>query len=113
MARKKRPDSCGLGPALEVIGGKWKAVILWEVCEKPLRFGELKRRLPDISEKMLIQHLRELEAHGVIHRKDYQEVPPRVEYSITSYGKSLNDAITPLAAWGRKYEKRILAVSEE
>ena|SRR5687768_7041330 len=110
MAKKKTPDSCGLGAALEMMGGKWKAMLLWEVRGGPVRFGELKRRVPDISEKMLIQQLRELEAHGVIYREVFHEVPPRVEYSITPLGASLNEAITPLAIWGQKNEKRILGL---
>jgi DNA-binding HxlR family transcriptional regulator len=105
----RRPYSCGLGPALQVIGGKWKALILWEVYEQPLRFGELKRRIPNISEKMLIQELRELEHQGVISRKMFHEVPPKVEYSITEFGISLSDALTPLADWGARNEDQIVS----
>jgi hypothetical protein len=64
--KSKKPYNCGIGPAFEVIGGKWKAVILWELHVQPRRFGELRRLLPDISEKMLIQQLRELEADGIV-----------------------------------------------
>jgi DNA-binding HxlR family transcriptional regulator len=102
----KQPYSCGLGPAFEVIGGKWKALILWEIHKQPIRFGELRRRVPGISEKMLIQQLREMEADGLVHREVFHEVPPRVEYSVTELGASLDDALGPLADWGETYEKR-------
>lgn len=101
---KKQPYSCGLGPAFEVIGGKWKALILWEISEKPRRFGELKRLIPGISEKMLIQQLREMEGDGLVRRKIFREVPPRVEYSVTPRGSSLNKALGPLANWGEQLE---------
>lgn len=106
---KNQPYSCGLGPALDVIGGKWKSLILWEVHERPVRFGELKRRVPGISEKMLIQQLREMEADGIVHREVYHEVPPRVEYSVTEFGASLNEALEPLADWGKLHMARISA----
>ena len=110
--RKQEPDCCGLGPALNVIGGKWKALILWEVNERPRRFGELKRLVSGISEKMLIQQLREMEADGIVRRKVFHEVPPRVEYSVTEFGGSLNDALRPLAEWGQKHMKRIAAMQD-
>lgn len=103
---KQRPRACGIGPAFDVVGGKWKALILWEMDARPQRFGELKRAVPGISEKMLIQQLRELEADGLISRKAFPEVPPRVEYSLTRFGTSLNAALAPLADWGERYEKR-------
>lgn len=103
---KRRPRNCGIGPAFDVIGGKWKAVILWEMQAQPRRFGELKRLVPGITEKMLIQQLRELTADGLVSRKAFPEVPPRVEYSLTRLGVSLNVALGPLADWGERYEKR-------
>jgi DNA-binding HxlR family transcriptional regulator len=102
---KEQPYSCGLGPAFEVIGGKWKALILWEVSEKPRRFGELKRLVPGISEKMLIQQLRELEQDGLITRHAFPEVPPRVEYALSDWGVRLNAALSALADWGEVYAK--------
>ncbi len=75
------PYVCGLGPAIDVISGKWKALLLWAIAEKPCRFGELKRAVPGITEKMLIQHLRELEADGIVHREVFHEIPPKVVYS--------------------------------
>lgn len=107
MASKK-PYNCGIGPAFEVIGGKWKALILSELHEAPRRTGELRRRLAGISEKMLIQQLREMELDGVVQREVFPEVPPRVEYSLTPSGESLNQALGPLADWGEKHEKRLL-----
>ena len=104
---KEQQYSCGLVPALEVIGGKWKALILWEMNAQPRRFGELKRRVCGISEKMLIQALREMEADGVIHREVFHEIPPRVEYSVTEFGASLNAALGPLCRWGEQYMERI------
>ena len=112
MAAKK-PYNCGIGPAFEVIGGKWKALILWELHVQPLRFGELKRALPDISEKMLIQQLREMETDGLVHREVFHEVPPRVEYSETSLGATLNAALGPLADWGDRYAKRVAAARKQ
>lgn len=86
---------------MDVVGGKWKSLILWELHEKGLRrFGELKRGLPGVSEKMLIQQLRELAEDGIVHREVYREVPPRVEYSLTPDGTALNAALEPLGRWG-------------
>lgn len=81
---------------------EWKAVILWELHVQPRRFGELRRRLPEISEKMLIQQLRELEADGIVQREVFHEVPPRVGYSQTKLGAALG----PLADWGDRYARR-------
>ena len=111
--KAKKPYNCGIGPAFEVIGGKWKAVILWELHEQPRRFGELKRLLPDISEKMLIQQLRELEADGIVVRRDFREIPPRVEYSLTEFGVSLGQALKPLCDWGREHTERISKAKSE
>ncbi|WP_137391705.1 winged helix-turn-helix transcriptional regulator [Rhodoligotrophos defluvii] len=105
MTKKKQPYSAGLGPVLEMIGGKWKGLLLWELRDQPVRFGELRRRMPGISEKMLIQQLRELEADGLVHREVFHQVPPRVEYSVTPLGASLNKALTPLCAWGERHAK--------
>jgi DNA-binding HxlR family transcriptional regulator len=102
-----------LGPALEVIGGKWKPLILWELQARPVRFSELKRRVPGISEKMLIQQLREMEADGIVHRQIFHEVPPRVEYSVTEFGASLNRALEPLCEWGEKHTARIEAAHQQ
>jgi DNA-binding HxlR family transcriptional regulator len=103
---------CGLEAALDVVGGKWKVLILWPLTQGKCRFGELRRQVPGISEKMLIQHLKEMEADGIVTRKDYKEVPPRVEYSLTAFGQSLCKALTPLCEWGTLHMKRIEACKE-
>jgi DNA-binding HxlR family transcriptional regulator len=102
----KKPYVCGIGPAFEVIGGKWKALILWELNSEARRFGELKRLLSGISEKMLIQQLREMESDGLVARKVFQSVPPHVEYSATKIGAALNVALAPIADWGDHYMKQ-------
>jgi DNA-binding HxlR family transcriptional regulator len=88
---------------MDVIGGKWKVLILWALDQQPRRFGELRRLLPGVTEKVLAAHLRELEQDGIVHRRDYDEVPPRVEYSLTALGVSLNQALEPLGNWGREH----------
>lgn len=96
---------CGIGPAFEAVGGKWKAALLWELAAGPLRFGELKRTVPGVTEKMLIQQLRELERDALITREVFREVPPRVEYALTEWGERLNQALVPIAEWGEAYAK--------
>jgi DNA-binding HxlR family transcriptional regulator len=98
--------ACGLEAALDVIGGRWKVLILWDL-DSPRRFGELKRIVSGISEKMLIQQLREMEADGVVNRKVFREVPPHVEYSLTRFGVSLRKALGPLCKWGTIHMERI------
>ena len=105
---RRGPYICGIDAAMDVVAGKWKSLILWELDNHGTRrFGELKRGLPGVSEKMLIQHLREMEADDLIHREVYREVPPRVEYTLTEHGTSLNAALGPLGAWGIERIKRI------
>jgi len=94
---------CGIDAAMDVIGGKWKVLILWALDERPHRFGELRRTLDGVTEKVLASHLRELEVDGIVHREDFGEVPPRVEYSLTTLGRSLNEALGPLGDWGRAH----------
>ncbi|MFF8269128.1 winged helix-turn-helix transcriptional regulator [Streptomyces sp. NPDC016562] len=105
MALTRRPgaDHCGIAAAMSVIDGKWKVSILWELNQRPRRFGELRRLVPGVSEKVLAAQLRELEADGTVHRKVHDEVPPRVEYSLTPLGQDLNAALEPLGAWGAKH----------
>ncbi|MFC5718934.1 winged helix-turn-helix transcriptional regulator [Streptomyces gamaensis] len=88
---------------MDVVGGKWKVLILWELGVRPCRFGELRRSLPGVSEKVLTAQLRELEEDGVVRREVYDEVPPRVVYSLTEVGVSLNAALGPLGEWGREH----------
>ncbi|MEU9008412.1 helix-turn-helix domain-containing protein [Streptomyces sp. NPDC048479] len=104
MGNVRRPGAyvCGIDAAMDVVGGKWRVLILWALNEQTCRFGELRRLVPGVTEKVLASHLRELEADGIVHREVHAEVPPRVEYSLTSLGVSLNDALAPLGAWGRE-----------
>ncbi|GGX81186.1 transcriptional regulator [Streptomyces microflavus] len=104
MRSVRRPGAyvCGIDAAMDVIGGKWKVLILWALDEKPCRFGELRRAVPGVTEKVLSSHLKELEDDGIVHREEYAEVPPRVEYSLTPRGVSLNAALGPLGEWGRE-----------
>ena len=95
--------SCGLDAAVSVVEGKWKPLILWELHEAPRRYGELRRLLPGISEKVLIQQLRQLQAAGLVDRLDFGEVPPRVQYSLTDLGEDLNTALLPLGDWGERH----------
>lgn len=99
-------QSCPVLETLQVIGGKWKPGILWQMERGVLRFGQLKRALPDITQKMLTQQLRELEEDGIIWRKVYPEVPPRVEYGLTDYGKSLHGILHEMARWGLEHRRR-------
>lgn len=92
--------SCGLDATLRVISGKWKPLILYFLRQGPTRYGELRRAVRGVSDKMLIQHLKEMEADGLITRTDYKEVPPRVDYSLTPLGLSLAGALAPLCDWG-------------
>jgi len=107
---KKRTYNCGLDAAVDVVGGKWKALILWALHDHALRFGELRRQISGISEKMLIQQLREMELYGLVHREVYHQVPPKVEYSLTEFGQSLNTALVPLGVWGEHNMRRIEAL---
>ncbi|MCK8475534.1 winged helix-turn-helix transcriptional regulator [Microbacterium aurugineum] len=101
------PYVCGIDAALDVVSGKWKGLILWELVEhSTLRFAQLRRALPGVSEKMLTQHLREMEHDGLVLRQVYAEVPPRVEYSLTDAGSSLSEALGPLGDWGRERIRR-------
>ncbi|AAS96896.1 winged helix-turn-helix transcriptional regulator [Nitratidesulfovibrio vulgaris] len=97
---------CSLELTLQVIGGKWKPIILWRIGQDGvLRFSELRRILPNITQKMLTQQLRELEADGMVHREVYPQVPPRVEYSLTELGRTLMPVLEHLILWGRAFEE--------
>ena len=93
--------TCGLDATLRVIAGKWKPLILYFLAQGgPTRYGELRRAVRDVSDKMLIQQLKELEADDLVRRTDYKEVPPRVDYGLTPLGRSLAEALVPLCSWG-------------
>ena len=93
---------CGLNATLRVISGKWKPLILFFLRDGPKRYGELKRLIPGVSDKVLIQQLKDLECDRVLARTDYREVPPRVDYTLTILGSSLAEAILPLCSWGTR-----------
>lgn len=102
VANKERHD-CPVEDALHILIGKWKILILWKLIDKPRRFAELKRLVSGITEKMLIQQLRELESDGVIERKDYQQMPLKVEYSLAQKGQELKPVFDELWKWGSKH----------
>jgi DNA-binding HxlR family transcriptional regulator len=108
-----RTFTCGLDAAVAVMGGKWKGLILFALQDGPLRFGELRRTVGTISERMLILQLREMQTAGLLHREVFQQVPPKVEYSLTEFGRSLNDALAPLGDWGEQNMDRIEAIPFE
>ena len=106
---------CPVEGVLNLIDGKWKGVILYHLLEDTVRFNELGRRLSKITQRMLTRQLRELEAAGLIHREIYPEVPPRVEYSLTKLGRSLEPILRSLWSWGNTYldDRRTAPVSTE
>lgn len=103
MANLKNKYNCSMELTMDLIGGKWKIRILWYLNMGTKRFSELKRAIPDITPKMLTTQLREMENDNLITRKVYPEVPPKVEYSITEYGKSLQDTLKEMCKWGNTY----------
>lgn len=99
---------CPVEATLDVIGGRWKVVILYHLTHDGThRFAVLRRKIPGISERMLTQQLRELEDDGIVHREGYPEVPPKVEYSLTDYGKSLRPITEVMCEWGQRHMRRI------
>ena len=100
--------SCPVEAMVEVIGGKWKGVILYHLLDGTKRFNELKRLKPNITQRMLTLQLRELEADGIIHREVYREVPPKVEYSLTELGESLRPMILLMMEWATHNMEKVL-----
>ena len=99
---RKTSHRCPAEDAIELIGGRWKVPVLWHLRRpKPMRFSELKRRLPHCTAKVLTQQLREMEADRLVKRKIYAEVPPRVEYSLTAKGRSLQRVVNAMCRWGK------------
>ncbi len=94
---------CTVAVTLDIIGGKWKSLILWQLSFKTLRFSQLQRRLSSVTQKMLTQQLRELESNGLVHREVFAEVPPRVEYSLTELGESVVPILQLMCQWGKDY----------
>ena len=96
---------CPVETTLTLIGDKWKVLILRDLMTKTLRFGELRRSIGTVSQKVLTAQLRDLEHDGLVHREVYAEVPPRVEYSLTDTGRSLEPVIDSMRIWGEAYQK--------
>ena len=105
--------SCSVEATLDVIGGKWKGVILFHLLDGVKRFGELRRLLPEVTQRMLTLQLRELEEAGIIHREVYREVPPKVEYSLTAFGASLEPILLLMRDWGDDYMAQLVALRRE
>lgn len=112
LSEKSSEDyGCSVEASLDVIGGKWKGVILFHLFEDTRRFGELQKLIPNVTRRMLTLSLRELEEAGIVHREVYRQVPPKVEYSLTPYGQTLKPIILSLRAWGDEYLKRLVKTS--
>lgn len=103
MAPIKTLPSLPIERALKAISGRWKAVILYHLLSGPRRLSELKRLVPNVSQKVLVQQLREMEEHGLVHREIFRQVPPRVDYSATPLGLSLESVMLALCAWGQRH----------
>jgi DNA-binding HxlR family transcriptional regulator len=103
------PFPCGLEAALALVGGKWKLLILFHLTKGPHRYGDLRRAVTGVSDKMLTQQLKELQVDGLVVRRDYQEVPPRVDYSVanTDFARTLTMALAPLCAWGTEHKAQV------
>lgn len=104
--------NCGLEAALAVIGGKWKPLVLYHLAQKIHRYGELKRAIGGVTDKVLIQQLKELERDEIIARTDFQEIPPKVEYSLTPFGRSLAMALGALCTWGTEHIQTVERIRE-
>ena len=98
--------------ALKLIGGKWKIAIIYNLKEQPLRFGELKRILSPITQQMLTKQLREMERDMLVNRKVFEVIPPKVEYSLTEFGKSFKPVLNSLCKWSSDYEELMQSISK-
>ena len=109
MARRKDDEKygCPIEVALDVIGGKWKGIVLYRLMDGTARFNELKRLMPKVTQRMLTLQLRDLERDGVIRRTVYAEVPPRVEYDLTEFGASLKPILDMMSDWGLRYRDAV------
>ncbi|WP_442915155.1 winged helix-turn-helix transcriptional regulator [Marinicauda sp. Alg238-R41] len=106
------PFTCGLDAVLFVMGGKWKPLIVYHLAQQTLRYGELRRAVGKVSEKVLAQQLRDLVADGIVARRDFKQIPPHVEYSLTPFGISLSRALTQLCEWGTQHSDELAAIAE-
>lgn len=105
---KKEISACPIDAMLSVIDGRWKGTILWRLSDGPMRTSELRRSIPEITERMLIRHLHELVEDGIINRVQEKSMPPCVRYSISDYGKTLVPVLETICAWGRRHLARKL-----
>lgn len=103
--------SCPVEATISVIGGKYKSLILWHLREKTLRFSELRKVIPNATSKMMTQQLRELEADNLIHREVYPVVPPKVEYSLTDFGRELSPILLAMFDFGETYIDKVDGVT--
>ncbi len=108
MSEKQTEGTSFVQTTLKVLGGKWKILILWHLKDEAKRYSELKQLIPEITEKMLIQQLRELENDGIVNRKVYSDVPLKVQYSFTDYGRTLIPVLTSLCYWGQEHLRRVI-----
>ena len=108
----KKAVSCPVETTLHIIGGRWKPLILNHLLEGMKRFGELHRLLRGVSHRTLAQQLRQLEAEGIVRRKVYQQIPPKVEYSLTSLGLSLRPILLAMHEWGEVYARKTVKFNE-
>lgn len=99
--------NCGLDAALTILGGKWKPLIVFHLAHEAHRYGELRRAVGNVSDKVLIQQLKELQADEMIERIDHKQVPPKVEYLLTPFGRSLAKALSPLCVWGADHMQEV------
>lgn len=111
-ARLRQTHICPVETGLELIGGRWKARILWKLHNRTMRYGELRRELTGITEKMLAQQLRELERDELVTRTIYHEMPPKVEYTLSLFGQTLSPMLETLAEWGTQNREQIVRIIE-
>jgi DNA-binding HxlR family transcriptional regulator len=104
---KKQISPCPIDAMLSVIDGRWKGTILWRLLDGPMRTSELRRSIPEITERMLIRHLQEMVKDGIIERQEDRSVPARVTYSISEYGMTLVPVLEVICAWGRQHLERL------
>jgi DNA-binding HxlR family transcriptional regulator len=107
MLKRKELPPCPVETTLTLMGDKWKALIIRDLLTGTKRFGELRKSLDGISQKVLTQHLRIMEENGLVHRKVYAEVPPKVEYSLTELGQSLKLVLDAMRSWGKEYKSKM------
>ena len=105
MVKKEDLPACPVATTVQLIGSKWKLLIIRNLMERPYRFNELQKSLEGISQKVLTENLRSMENDGIVSRHAYEEVPPRVEYALTELGMSMRPILDAMAEWGNNYKK--------